>query len=53
MILRSPFFAENGHIKKMTSVKSKELFIWVSVSDIFIEDPSSGKLFFDIPSGQR
>lgn len=47
------FFAENGCIRKMTGVKSKELFFWVSVSDIFIEDSSPGKLFFAIPSGLK
>ncbi|XP_022720813.1 uncharacterized protein LOC111278453 [Durio zibethinus] len=47
------FFAEKGGVKKVTGVKSKELFLWVSISDIFIEDPSSGKIFFAIPSGIR
>ncbi|XVF87173.1 hypothetical protein PTKIN_Ptkin18bG0097800 [Pterospermum kingtungense] len=45
------FFAENGRVRKMTGVKSKELFFWVSISDIFIDVSSPGKLFFGIPNG--
>ncbi|KAK6268482.1 hypothetical protein QUC31_012642 [Theobroma cacao] len=47
------FFAENGRVKKLTGIKSKELLIWVSISDMFIEDPSSGKIFFAVRSGVR
>ncbi|XP_077210269.1 uncharacterized protein LOC143845744 [Tasmannia lanceolata] len=39
-------FVENRRMKKLTGVKSKELFIWVTLSDIYIEDPNSGKITF-------
>ncbi|GMI72940.1 hypothetical protein like AT5G46230 [Hibiscus trionum] len=46
-------FVENGSrsIKKLTGVKGKELFIWVSVSTMSIEDPSSGNISFAFPGG--
>uniref|UniRef100_A0A7N0VG30 DUF538 domain-containing protein n=1 Tax=Kalanchoe fedtschenkoi TaxID=63787 RepID=A0A7N0VG30_KALFE len=39
-------FVEDRRMKKLTGVKSKELLIWVTISDIYIEDPSSGKISF-------
>ncbi|KAF8391093.1 hypothetical protein HHK36_023393 [Tetracentron sinense] len=44
-------FVENRRMKKLTGVKSKELLFWVSISDIFIDDPSSGKISFGNPTG--
>ncbi|XP_058095325.1 uncharacterized protein LOC131240844 [Magnolia sinica] len=44
-------FVENYRMKKMTGVKSKELLIWVTLSDMYIDDPSSGKITFKTPSG--
>ncbi|KAJ9690981.1 hypothetical protein PVL29_013239 [Vitis rotundifolia] len=39
-------FVEKQRMKKLTGVKSKELLIWVTISDIYIDDPSSGKIAF-------
>ncbi|KAJ8626799.1 hypothetical protein MRB53_020106 [Persea americana] len=44
-------FVENRRMKKMTGVKSKELLIWVTLSDMFIDDPASGKINFKTPTG--
>ncbi|OUZ99896.1 Protein of unknown function DUF538 [Macleaya cordata] len=44
-------FVENRRMKKLTGVKSKELLIWVSLSEICIDDPASGKITFKTPSG--
>ncbi|XP_035545142.1 uncharacterized protein LOC108990219 [Juglans regia] len=44
-------FAEKGRLRKLTGVKSKEILIWVALSDIYLENPSSDKLVFGIPSG--
>lgn len=44
-------FVENRRMMKLTGVKTKELFIWVSLSDIRIDDPSSGKITFGTPTG--
>lgn len=44
-------YVEKGRIKKLTGVKTKELFLWVSLSDIYLDDPSSGKITFKISSG--
>ncbi|XP_059637633.1 uncharacterized protein LOC132279624 [Cornus florida] len=44
-------FMEDRRMKRVTGVKSKELLIWLTVSDIFIDDPSSGKITFATPTG--
>ncbi|EYU33362.1 hypothetical protein MIMGU_mgv11b0121611mg, partial [Erythranthe guttata] len=37
-------FVEDRRMKRLTGVKSKEILIWVTISDISIQDPASGKL---------
>ncbi|KAL0442525.1 UNVERIFIED_CONTAM: hypothetical protein Slati_1975200 [Sesamum latifolium] len=44
-------FVEDRRMKRLTGVKSKELLIWVTISDISIQDPSSGKITFGTPTG--
>ncbi|XP_042516955.1 uncharacterized protein LOC122091174 [Macadamia integrifolia] len=44
-------FVEPRRLKKISGVKTKELFLWVSLSDIYIDDPSSGKITFMTPAG--
>ncbi|KAI3863745.1 hypothetical protein MKW98_031337 [Papaver atlanticum] len=44
-------FVEKHRMKKITGVKSKDTMLWVTVSDIFISDPSSGKITFKTPFG--
>ncbi|KAK7344287.1 hypothetical protein VNO77_13727 [Canavalia gladiata] len=44
-------YVELGKIKKLTGVKTKELLVWITLSDIYIDDPPSGKITFQIPSG--
>ncbi|KAK9267724.1 hypothetical protein L1049_010157 [Liquidambar formosana] len=44
-------FVENRRMKRLTGVKSKELLFWVSISDIYIDDPDSGKITFGNPTG--
>lgn len=44
-------FVEDGKMKKLTGVKSKELLIWVTICDIYIRDPNSGKITFGTASG--
>ncbi|KAL3522862.1 hypothetical protein ACH5RR_015696 [Cinchona calisaya] len=44
-------FIEDRRMKRLTGVKSKELFIWVTISEISIQDPSSEKITFGTPSG--
>ncbi|XP_077227065.1 uncharacterized protein LOC143860363 [Tasmannia lanceolata] len=44
-------FVENRRMKKVTGVKSKELFIWVTISDIYIDGQDYGKITFKTPSG--
>ncbi|PSR98689.1 TRNA-modifying protein like [Actinidia chinensis var. chinensis] len=44
-------FVEDRRMRGLTGVKSKELLIWVSLSDIYIDDPNSGKITFGTSSG--
>ncbi|RWR89114.1 hypothetical protein CKAN_01816300 [Cinnamomum micranthum f. kanehirae] len=44
-------FVENRRMKKMTGVKSKELLLWITLSDMYIDDPASGKITFKTPTG--
>ncbi|CAL5194819.1 unnamed protein product [Lathyrus oleraceus] len=44
-------YVEKGKIKKLSGVKSKELFIWVTLSDIYVDDPPTGKITFQTPAG--
>ncbi|TQE06400.1 hypothetical protein C1H46_007899 [Malus baccata] len=42
---------EKGKIKKLTGVKTKELLVWVQLSDIYVDDPPTGKIPFKTPAG--
>ncbi|KAJ0014220.1 hypothetical protein Pint_19561 [Pistacia integerrima] len=42
---------EPNKIKKLTGVKTKELLLWLTLSDIYIDDPSSAKITFQTPAG--
>ncbi|KAI6692327.1 hypothetical protein NL676_020037 [Syzygium grande] len=42
---------EQGKIKKLKGVKTKELLAWVTLSDIYLNDPPNGKITFKTPAG--
>ncbi|KAI3863708.1 hypothetical protein MKW98_031300 [Papaver atlanticum] len=44
-------FVEKHRMKKVTGVKSIDTMLWVTVSDIYIDDPNSGKITFKTPFG--
>ena len=44
-------FVEERRLKRLTGVKAKELMVWLSISDIYIDNPSSGKITFSGPVG--
>ncbi|PIN04678.1 hypothetical protein CDL12_22786 [Handroanthus impetiginosus] len=44
-------FVQDRRMKRLTGVKSKEILIWVTISDISIQDPNSGKVTFGTPAG--
>ncbi|XP_073023884.1 uncharacterized protein [Primulina eburnea] len=44
-------YAEPNKIKKLTGVKAKELLIWLSLSEITVDDPPTGKITFKTPTG--
>ncbi|GMN44061.1 hypothetical protein TIFTF001_013266 [Ficus carica] len=43
--------AEQNKIKKLTGVKTKELLLWITLSDIYVDDPPTGKITFKTPTG--
>ena len=43
--------AEPNKIRKLTGVKTKELLVWITLSDIYVDDPPTGKITFKTPAG--
>ncbi|KAI4312347.1 hypothetical protein MLD38_037164 [Melastoma candidum] len=44
-------FVEDRRMKRVTGVKSKELFLWVNISDIFVKEDHPDRITFANPSG--
>ncbi|KAG5232303.1 hypothetical protein OIU85_005146 [Salix viminalis] len=44
-------YVEPKKIKKLTGVKTKELLVWLTLCDISLDDPPTGKMTFKTPSG--
>jgi Protein of unknown function, DUF538 len=44
-------FVEKGRLKKITGVKTKELLLWLSVVEVYIEDASKEKITFKTGTG--
>eukprot|EP00262_Sarcandra_glabra_P008225 TRINITY_DN21555_c0_g1_i1.p1 TRINITY_DN21555_c0_g1~~TRINITY_DN21555_c0_g1_i1.p1 ORF type:complete len:172 (+),score=20.75 TRINITY_DN21555_c0_g1_i1:55-516(+) len=44
-------FVESRRMKKLTGVKSREFLIWISLTEMYIDDPSTGKITFKTPAG--
>lgn len=44
-------YVEPKKIKKLTGVKSKELLLWITLSDITVDDLPPGKITFKTPTG--
>lgn len=44
-------FVEDRRMTRMTGVKSKELLIWFSISDMLVADPEGKKIAFKTASG--
>ncbi|XVF53162.1 hypothetical protein PTKIN_Ptkin05aG0078000 [Pterospermum kingtungense] len=44
-------YVEKFKMKKMTGVKSKQLFLWVPITEMSIEDPATNKIYFKTPMG--
>ncbi|KAK7303117.1 hypothetical protein RJT34_14018 [Clitoria ternatea] len=44
-------FVEEHRMRRVTGVKTKELFLWVTISEIFVDDPSNGKISFANTTG--
>ncbi|XP_078444858.1 uncharacterized protein At5g01610-like [Wolffia australiana] len=42
---------EPRKIKKLTGVKTREMLIWLSVVEVYINDPASGKITFKTRTG--
>ncbi|XP_072958033.1 uncharacterized protein [Typha angustifolia] len=44
-------FVEKGKLKKITGVKTREMMLWLTVVEVFIQDPSLGKITFKTGTG--
>lgn len=44
-------YVEFGKIKKLTGVKVKELLVWLTLNEICLDDPPTGKITFKTPAG--
>ncbi|XP_010494795.1 PREDICTED: uncharacterized protein LOC104771887 [Camelina sativa] len=44
-------FVENRRMRQLTGIKSKELLIWVTISEIFVNDQDPSKITFANPTG--
>ncbi|PIN24987.1 hypothetical protein CDL12_02273 [Handroanthus impetiginosus] len=44
-------YVEPNRIKKLTGVKVKELLLWINLSEIYVDDPPTGKITFKTPAG--
>lgn len=44
-------YIEKFKIKKLTGVKTKELLMWITLSEITVDDPPTGKITFKATSG--
>ncbi|KAG4172780.1 hypothetical protein ERO13_A11G018900v2 [Gossypium hirsutum] len=44
-------YVEKFKMKKMTGVKSKQVFLWVPVTEMSMEDGSGDKIYFKTPMG--
>ncbi|KAL6182794.1 hypothetical protein ACLB2K_044207 [Fragaria x ananassa] len=44
-------YVEKGRMKKMTGIKSKQVFLWVPITEMIMEEPSTKKITFKTPMG--
>ncbi|WCJ27597.1 hypothetical protein M5689_009328 [Euphorbia peplus] len=44
-------YVEKLKMKKMTGIKSRQMFIWVPISEMSIEHPQSTRILFKTPMG--
>lgn len=44
-------YVEKLKMKKMTGVKSKQVFLWVPITEMSMDQPSSKKIYFKTPMG--
>ncbi|XP_022714566.1 uncharacterized protein LOC111274210 [Durio zibethinus] len=44
-------FIEDGRMRKLTGIKSKEVMIWITLSDIYVDDADPTKITFATPMG--
>ncbi|KAJ1701643.1 hypothetical protein LUZ63_001422 [Rhynchospora breviuscula] len=44
-------FVEKGKLKKITGVKTKELLLWLSVVEVYVEEASKEKVTFKTGTG--
>ncbi|KAJ8627070.1 hypothetical protein MRB53_020377 [Persea americana] len=44
-------YVDKFKMKKMTGVKSKQVLLWIPITEMSIDDPASEKIYFKTPMG--
>ncbi|KAF7845386.1 uncharacterized protein G2W53_002291 [Senna tora] len=44
-------YVEKGKMKKMSGIKSKQMLMWVPISEMSIDEPNGNKIVFKTPVG--
>ncbi|KAL2536918.1 hypothetical protein Fot_18309 [Forsythia ovata] len=44
-------YVEPNKIKKLTGVKTREFLFWITLSEIYVDHPPTGKITFKTPTG--
>ncbi|KAL2511784.1 hypothetical protein Adt_17384 [Abeliophyllum distichum] len=44
-------YVEPNKIKKLTGVKTREFLFWITLSEIYVDDPPTGNIAFKTPTG--
>ncbi|KAF8668915.1 hypothetical protein HU200_052121 [Digitaria exilis] len=44
-------FVEKGKLKKITGVKTKELMLWLSIVEVYVDEAAPGKVTFKTGTG--
>ncbi|KAI3421427.1 uncharacterized protein J3R85_012234 [Psidium guajava] len=44
-------YVEKSRMKRMTGIKSRQMFLWVPIAEMTLEQPAAGKITFKTPMG--
>lgn len=44
-------YVEKSRMKRMTGIKSRQMFLWVPITEMIVGEPAAGKITFRTPMG--